>query len=135
MNHRITECSGLEGTSVGHPAQPPAQAGSPRAGGTAPRPGRSGISPEKQNHRRLTSKCCISMQSPQYSGRKSEGRGWKCKAQREVGPCQSPEHGAMFLHWGPRPANARAVWGQHRARPRLQNFFLLDRKNPVLQWS
>ena len=24
--HRITECSGLEGTSVGHPAQPPAGA-------------------------------------------------------------------------------------------------------------
>jgi len=32
----------------GHPAQPPAQAGSPRAGGTAPRPGGSGISPEKE---------------------------------------------------------------------------------------
>ena len=36
---RITEWSGLEGTSVGHPAQPPAQAGSPRAGCTGPRPG------------------------------------------------------------------------------------------------
>ena len=35
----ITEWQGLEGTSVGHPAQPPAQAGSPRAGCTAPRPG------------------------------------------------------------------------------------------------
>ena len=33
---------------MGHPAQPPAQAGSPRAGGTAPRPGGSGISPEKE---------------------------------------------------------------------------------------
>jgi len=44
----ITECLGLEGTSVGHPAQPPAQAGSPRAGCAAPRPGRSGISPEKE---------------------------------------------------------------------------------------
>ena len=39
--HRITERSGLEGTSGGHPAQPPAQAGSPRAGCTAPRPGGS----------------------------------------------------------------------------------------------
>jgi len=29
---------------VGHPAQPPAQAGSPRAGCTGPRPGGSGIS-------------------------------------------------------------------------------------------
>ena len=37
--YRITECLGLEGTSVGHPVQPPAQAGSPRAGCTAPRPG------------------------------------------------------------------------------------------------
>ena len=32
---------GLEGSSVGHPAQPPAEAGSPRAGCTAPRPGGS----------------------------------------------------------------------------------------------
>ena len=31
--------AGLAGPSVGPPAQPPAQAGSPRAGGTAPRPG------------------------------------------------------------------------------------------------
>jgi len=47
-NHRITEWSGLEGSSVGHPVQPPAQAGSPRAGCTGPRPGGSGISPEKE---------------------------------------------------------------------------------------
>jgi len=33
---------------VGHPAQPPAQAGSPRAGCTAPRPGGARISPEKE---------------------------------------------------------------------------------------
>ena len=47
-NHRITECSGLEGTSVCHPVQPPAEAGSPRAGCTGPCPGRSWISPEKE---------------------------------------------------------------------------------------
>ena len=48
---RFTESEwwGLEGTSVGYPAQPPAQAGSPRAGCTAPRPGGAGISPEKEN--------------------------------------------------------------------------------------
>ena len=40
-NHRITAWQGLEGTSVGHLIQPPAQAGSPRAGCTAPRPGGS----------------------------------------------------------------------------------------------
>ena len=33
--HRITECLGLEGTSVGHPVQPPAEAGSPTARGAA----------------------------------------------------------------------------------------------------
>ena len=32
----------------GHPAQPPAEAGSPRAGCTGPCPGGSGISPEKE---------------------------------------------------------------------------------------
>ena len=46
--HRITECWGSEGTSVGHPVQPPAQAGSPTAGCTGPRPGGAWISPEKE---------------------------------------------------------------------------------------
>ena len=46
--NRIPAWSGLEGTSVGHPVPPPAQAGSPRAGCTAPHPGGSGISPEKE---------------------------------------------------------------------------------------
>ena len=48
QNHRITAWSGLEGTSVGHPVQPPAQAGSPSAGCTGPCPSGSGISPEKE---------------------------------------------------------------------------------------
>ena len=39
--HRITEWWGLEGTSVGHPVQPPAQAGSPTVGCRGPCPGRS----------------------------------------------------------------------------------------------
>ena len=38
-NHRITECWGLEGTSGGHPAQPPAEAGSPTVGCRGPCPG------------------------------------------------------------------------------------------------
>ena len=38
-NH--TEWSGVKGTSVGHPAQPPAQAGSPTAGCRGPCPGGS----------------------------------------------------------------------------------------------
>ena len=46
--HRITEWSGLEGTSVGHPVQLPVEAGSPRAGGTGPHPGGSWVSPEKE---------------------------------------------------------------------------------------
>ena len=33
---------------MGHPAQPPAQAGSPTVGCTGPRPGGAGISPEKE---------------------------------------------------------------------------------------
>jgi len=40
-DHRITEWSGLAGTSVGHPAQPPAQAGSPTVGCRGPCPGGS----------------------------------------------------------------------------------------------
>ena len=47
-SHRITECSGLAGTSVGHPVQPPAEAGSPTAGCTGPCPGGAWISPEKE---------------------------------------------------------------------------------------
>jgi len=47
-HRRITAWWGLEGTSVGHPAQTPAQAGSPRAGCTGPCPGGSGISREKE---------------------------------------------------------------------------------------
>jgi len=41
QNHRITEWWGLEGTSVGHPVQPPAEAGPPTAGCTGPCPGGS----------------------------------------------------------------------------------------------
>jgi len=41
QNHRITECSGLEGTSVDHVVQHPAEAGSPTAGCTEPCPGGS----------------------------------------------------------------------------------------------
>jgi len=40
-DHRITEWSGLEGTSVGRLVQPPAEAGSPTAGCTGPCPGGS----------------------------------------------------------------------------------------------
>ena len=46
----LTEWQGLAGPSVGHPAQPPAEAGSPTAGCTAPRPGGAWISPEKETH-------------------------------------------------------------------------------------
>jgi len=38
---QITEWLGLEGTSVGHLVQPPAEAGSPRAGCRGPCPGGS----------------------------------------------------------------------------------------------
>jgi len=41
--HRITEWSGLEGTSVGHLVQPPAEAGSPTVGCRGPCPGGSSV--------------------------------------------------------------------------------------------
>ena len=43
----------------GHPAQPPAQAGSPTAGCTAPRPGGAGISPEKETPQPLWAAWCF----------------------------------------------------------------------------
>ena len=43
QNH--TECYRLEGTSVGHPIQPPAEAGSPTASCTGPCPGGSRLLP------------------------------------------------------------------------------------------
>jgi len=46
--HRIPAWQALAGPSGDHLVQPPAQAGSPRAGCTAPRPGGAGISPEKE---------------------------------------------------------------------------------------
>ena len=49
LNHRVTECLGLEGTSVGRLIQPPAEAGSARAGCTGSCPGGAWISPEKEN--------------------------------------------------------------------------------------
>ena len=57
VSHRITEWWGLEGPSVGPPVQPPAEAGSPRAGCTGLRPGRSGISPEKETPQPPWSTC------------------------------------------------------------------------------
>ena len=45
QNHRML---GLGEPSGDHPAQPPAEAGSPRAGCTGPCPGGSWISPEKE---------------------------------------------------------------------------------------
>ena len=46
LSSRFTEWSGLAGTSVGHPVQPPAEAGSPTVGCRGPCPGGSGISAE-----------------------------------------------------------------------------------------
>jgi len=42
---------------VGHLVQPPAEAGSPRAGCTGPRPGGSGISPEKETTQPVPGLC------------------------------------------------------------------------------
>ena len=49
-DHSIPESKhgGVEGPSGDPPAQPPAQAGSPRAGCTGPHPAVVGISPEKE---------------------------------------------------------------------------------------
>jgi len=53
---------------VGHPAQPSAQAGSPRAGCTAPRPGRAGISPEKETPQPPWAACCLCLLCNRSSG-------------------------------------------------------------------
>jgi len=45
---RIPAWRGLVGTSGHHPVQPPAEAGAPTAGCTAPRPGGVWVAPEKE---------------------------------------------------------------------------------------
>ena len=65
--YRITECSGLEGISMGHLVHPPAEAGSPTAGFTGLCPGGSWISPEKETPQPPWA-ACSSAPSP------SEGR-------------------------------------------------------------
>ena len=64
-SHRTTAQQGLAGPSVGHPAQPPAQAGSPGAGCTAPHPGRLWISPEKETPQPLWVACSSAL-SPSH---------------------------------------------------------------------
>jgi len=51
----------LEGTSVGHPVQPPAEAGSPTAGCTGPCLGGSSISPEQETPQPPWTKACIEL--------------------------------------------------------------------------
>jgi len=65
---RIPECLGFEGTSGDPPAQRPAEAGSPTAGCTAPRPGGSGISPEKENPQPLRATCSSALSPSEWVG-------------------------------------------------------------------
>ena len=71
MNHRITEpqnVRGWKGPLWVTPTNPPAEAGSPRAGCTGPRPGGAGISPEKETPQPPWAACSSAL-SP--SGRRS----------------------------------------------------------------
>jgi len=88
---------------MGHPAQPPAQAGSPRAGCTALRPGRSGISPEKETPQPPWAAWA---RAPSPSeGRSTDFSPFYCRKSR-------------FSRCPPRPGLPRITPGQRGAAPR-----------------
>ena len=93
QNHRIRECQGLEGTSVGHPPQPPAQAGSPRAGCTGPCPGGSGISPEKETPQPPWAACSRAPSPSEGRSSSSCSAGTSCAS-----VCA---HCPLSCHWAP----------------------------------
>ena len=64
QNHRIPAWSGLAGPSGVTQSNSPAQAGSPRAGCTAPHPGGSGISPDKETPQPLWAAAAVPRRSP-----------------------------------------------------------------------
>jgi len=86
--HRIPAWQGLAGPSVGHPAQPPAQAGSPRAGGTALRPG--GLEYLQRRFLLIDERLGLSAGSGPRKPKRSRGRAGVCSrwAHGEDSPCE-----------------------------------------------
>ena len=98
MGNLITEWSGLEGPSGDPPAQPPAQAGSPRAGCTALRPAGVAISPEKETPQPLWAAWA---RAPSPSeGRSSSSSSAGASSASVCARCPLSCHWAPLKRWG-----------------------------------
>jgi len=118
MHSYVTEWSGLAGTSVGHPVQPPAQAGPPTAGCRGPCPGGSGISPEKETPQppwaaRLAPTGCLRPTTVRGGRRRLRGgTGWSCRAPRCQPSCPDRSSGTA------RPCHCVSAWPSPTCKPR-----------------
>ena len=121
-NHRITECSGLEATAVGHLVQPPCRSRVTQSSCTGPCPGRSWISPEKETPQPPWAACSRALSPSEGRSSSSCSDGTSCasvcevifKLLQNIVLYSSESHRKVDGRWGmwerlPQLAQARAV--------------------------